>query len=493
MPPNPQWRHPGEAERVANHGQAQPQWGTPPPGAQANHPNHGQLPPFPPQFQPQPPALPAGGYAPPAHPAGQQQQGQQQYVPQQPAPQNAPPYGYPPQQARPDQGAYDLGSYTMSSGQAPPPHPNTVRSGRPPQPAPETTQQWAPQPVEPYPYTGQPQQAPTAAPQQAGAGYGYQQQVGANVPAAQHEQDAGYEEEVEYEDPPRRSRKWMIAAALIGSIGLGGGIAYGYKSMFSPKAGDKTQVVKAPREPAKVAPADRGGKQFANTDNSTVMNRLPAEGSANAAGGTTDSSGVRRVSTVPVDRNAGAVPPPSSSGPANVPGMMMVGGGNPGMAGVMIAPQPSANAPAQPPQRVAVATPPPPPPVRKAQPVEAPEAAVPTKRLPATTVAAAERVPAPPAAERVKPAGPAGYVAVLGYQRTQMEAMKMMADLQQKYEALRDKKLEIVQSDQTSRGLGVIYRVVVGPRGSIAPARDICARLKEAGMPNTGCYPLAAN
>ncbi len=454
-----------------------------------SHPNHGQPPPFPPQFQPQPPALPAGGYVPPAPPAGHQQQ----YVPQlQSAPQNAPPYGYPPQQARPDQGAYDLGSYTLPSGQAPAPHPNTVRSGRPPQPAQETAQQWAPLPVEPYPYAGHPQQAPAAAPQPAAGGYGYPQQVGANVPAAQHEQDGGYEEEVEYDEPPRRSRKWMIAAALVGSIGLGGGLAYGYKSMFSSKAGDRTQVVKAPREPAKVAPADRGGKQFANTSNSSVMNRLPAEGSSNAAGGETDSSGVRRVSTVPVDRNAGPVAPPTASGSANVPGMMMVGGSNTGMAGVMMAPQPTANVPAQSPPRVAAVTPPPPP-ARKAQPVEAQEVTAPPKRVVPTTVAAAERAPAPPAAERVKPAGPTGYVAVLGYQRTQMEAMKMMADLQQKYEALRDKKLEIVQSDQTSRGLGVIYRVVVGPRGSIAPARDICARLKEAGMPNTGCYPLAAN
>ena len=285
----------------------------------------------------------------------------------------------------------------------------------------------------------------------------------------------------------------MIAAALVGSIGLGGGIAYGYKTVFAPKSAERTQVVKAPRESAKVAPADRGGKQFANTNNNTVMNRLPAEGSANAAGGTTDSSGVRRVAVVPVDRNAAPMAAPPSNGAAAVPGMMMVGGGNPGMSGVMIAPPPSIESPTRnsvpvqspPQQRVAMA---PPPPARKAQPAEAQEtAAAPARRIP---VAAAERTPAPSAAERVKPAG---YVAVLGYQRSQMEAMKMMADLQQKYDALRDKKLEIVQSDQTSRGLGVIYRVVVGPRGSIAPARDLCKQLKDAGMAATGCYPLASN
>lgn len=82
---------------------------------------------------------------------------------------------------------------------------------------------------------------------------------------------------------------------------------------------------------------------------------------------------------------------------------------------------------------------------------------------------------------------------MLGYQRSQMEAMRMMADLQQKYEALRDKKLEIVQSDQTARGLGVIYRVVVGPPGSIAPAKEVCQQLYQAGMRQSGCYPLASN
>ncbi len=66
----------------------------------------------------------------------------------------------------------------------------------------------------------------------------------------------------------------------------------------------------------------------------------------------------------------------------------------------------------------------------------------------------------------------------------------MMADLQQKYEVLRNKRLEVVQSDQTTRGLGVIYRIVVGPRGNLSTARQVCTDLFAAGMGKQGCYPM---
>jgi hypothetical protein len=365
-----------------------------------------------------------------------------------------------------------------------------LRTGRPTQPPRDPAQQqWSPQPVDPYPYPpGQPG-APTQHPQ----AYGYQPPQTAGVPAAQHERDAAYDEEVEYEEAPPRRRRWLVAAALIGSIGLGGGLAYVYKTAFASKSGDNAQVVKAPREPARVAPTERGGKQLPNTTNNTVMNRVPPEGSVAAAGGTTDSTGVRRVSTVPVDRNLAPLPPaPPTTSSAGVPGMIVVGGSNAGMPPPFPPPsfdqQPRAATPPPPQQRVAAAPPSPPPaPVRPAPqraPAPPPEAAEP----PPTRQAAVS--PAQPAAPRAKPAG---YVAVLGYQRTQLEAMKMMADLQQKYEALRDKKLEIVQSDQTSRGLGIIYRVVVGPPGSITPAKNVCQQLYTAGMRQSGCYPLASN
>lgn len=119
----------------------------------------------------------------------------------------------------------------------------------------------------------------------------------------------------------------------------------------------------------------------------------------------------------------------------------------------------------------------------KAQPVAPGEAAPAAPRA-----IVPKQVAATPAAERTKPTG---HVAVLGYQRSQLDAMKMMADLQQKYEGLRDRKLEIIQSDETPRGLGVIYRIVVGPRSSIAAAREVCTQLQQSGMPPKSCYTLA--
>jgi hypothetical protein len=272
-----------------------------------------------------------------------------------------------------------------------------------------------------------------------------------------------------------------VAAALIGSIGLGGGLAYVYKSVVAPRNGERTQVVKAPREPARVAPAERGGKQLPSTTNNSVMSRVPPEGTSAAPGGITDSTGVRRVPTVAVDRNLAPLPPAPPTTSAGVPGMIVVGGNNSGLSSPMPSfeppPRAAAPPPAPPPAQARVAAAPPPPAVRPPPRAPTPEPPQPSERQ----------------AAAVPRAKPAGYVAVLGYQRSQLEAMKMMADLQQKYDALRDKKLQIVQSDQTARGLGVIYRVVVGPPGSITPAKDVCQQLYKAGMRQSGCYPLASN
>ena len=101
--------------------------------------------------------------------------------------------------------------------------------------------------------------------------------------------------------------------------------------------------------------------------------------------------------------------------------------------------------------------------------------------------------PATPSAQpgAVAKPRPGGFVAVLGYQRSQIEAMKMLADLQQKYDVLRDKRLDVVESDQSARGLGTIYRVVVGPAGGGEAARNLCAQLVAAGHPKADCYTLS--
>ena len=411
----------------------------------------------------------------------------------------------------PDPASYDLGSYGLpmvAGGPSPP----TGRDGRtaPPQLQPQmhapNPQQWPPQqygdnsfgrppaaPPQPQAY-----QPPLQAPQggyHGGQNPGHQsvQQGGGYQAMAAGDHD---DEDIEVDEPPRRRRRWMIAAALVGSIGVGSGMAYAYKMFLGPKVASsdgKGQVVRASKDPVKVAPADRGGKQFANTDSRVLNNRVPSEGNSAASGGdagnsgTTDSNGVRRVATVPV-------------GPAGaVPGMMVVGpNSGPGLPPSMMEPprttgqqQPQQQQQFQPPpvqpQRVAAVQPAvaPPPAAPPRQPVVR---APPPAAEPEAVQKAAAVAPKPPATDRPKPIS--GYVAVLGFQKSQLEAMKMMADLQQKYEPLRDKRLEIVQSDQTARGLGVIYRIVAGPRGGITPVRDLCNQLQAAGMSKQGCYPM---
>lgn len=416
-----------------------------------------------------------------------------------PQAQPQPGYGYPPQYApeqvrtepprrAPDPASYDLGSYGLPTQPAAAP----PAQGWDPRGAPPAQQQ------RPWPAQPQPQLDAFGYPAAPPAGQGHQPGPqaypaggqGHSLPNGQHPhgQQPEYEEEYEVEEPPRRRRRWLVAAALVGAIGIGSAMAYGYKTFMGPRtATGKDQVVRASREPVKVAPADRGGKQFANTDSRVLNNRVPSEGSSAASGGaaggagTVDSNGVRRVATVPVGPGGST---PSAAPPPAVPGMMVVG---PTPASVAL-PPPNL----EPPPRAPVAAAAPPPPVadtRAAARPAAPVARAPVAETSAPPVKQAAVVtPKAPAPDRPKTVG--GVVAVLGFQKTQLEAMKMMADLQQKYEVLRDKRLEVVQSDQTARGLGVIYRVVVGPRGSVSQARKVCDDLFAAGMGKQGCYPL---
>lgn len=327
-----------------------------------------------------------------------------------------------------------------------------------------------------------------------------------------YDQDAAddYEDEEEEAPPKRRGRGLLIAAALVGAIGLGGGLAYGYKMFFAapPKSG--TPVVKAPVQPSKTAPADPGGRKFANAD-SKVMERLPTDGNAGTdpAG---DDTGTRRVTIIPVTRdgtlaNGGAQPPAAAPLSASVPGMTLVGGG------VQVPPI----RPVDPPQAVPPVAQPPAPPsamrpaaapqvkpqvisradtaatvddqqaaeqTRRAPPVAPPPAAAPAPRAaPATSAIAAA---APPSDVVPKKASTA-FVAVLASQKTRMEALSLYADLQQRFATiLSDKAPDVVEVDLSARNLGTVYRLVVKPAGARNQALEVCNQLKAAGF--QGCW-----
>ena len=67
----------------------------------------------------------------------------------------------------------------------------------------------------------------------------------------------------------------MIAAALVGAIGLGGGMAYTYKIFFASRTGPVAYQGHAGADKAKPEVAD--GKGFPHTDKK-LLNRLGDEG-----------------------------------------------------------------------------------------------------------------------------------------------------------------------------------------------------------------------
>jgi hypothetical protein len=365
---------------------------------------------------------PGQGYHFPAEPEPNFGYGQQ-HLAQQPAPQQ---WGQ-----QPDPRAYDLGSY--------------------------------------MPPGAQPYATPEPAPfhQTQHASYGPQQGY------AEH--DAYDDDFVDEEDGPRRGRRWLlIAAALVGAIGVGGALAYTYKAIVAPNGG-RVPWVKAGDPNVKVKPEARAGKEAADKKLLTRLGDDAQQKAPPAADAQDDHSGEdgpKRVKTIAIP--LGSTPPPAAAPPPPaVPGIML--------DNVPPRGQPAPNQP--PPKVVAVAPPPQIEQVEEAQPP-------PAKRSPVHVPAVAAKPP-PPAKSKEPPAvvatTGAGYVAVLSSQKSRMDALKVFADMQQKYgDVLGNKTPDVQQADLSARGLGIMYRLVVGPPGSRDAASGVCSQLKSAGY--VGCW-----
>ncbi len=323
-----------------------------------------------------------------------------------------------------------------------------------------------------------------------------------------------YAEEAEPETR-RGPRAIVVVGALVAAIGLGGGLAYGYKSLTSGGSG-KLPILRADSAPTKAQPTEAGGKQVPHTDKK-FLNRLtdergqarpvpvsilpPAGPEREAASG--DGS-TRRVPTMVVNRDGSIAPTGSTqTAPppiAGVPGMVIEG--LPPRA-----PQPQlreAQQPvAAPPRAVAEDVRPAPPAPRRvasAQPavaVEPPAAAAPapaperadTERRRPVVRQAARTVesPSPAAAPATTSTGTSGYVAVLSSRKSHMDALKTFADMQQKYSSVLQGRTPDVR--ETNLGdKGVWFRVVVGPPGSRESANGVCNQLKTAGY--VGCWVM---
>jgi SPOR domain len=90
---------------------------------------------------------------------------------------------------------------------------------------------------------------------------------------------------------------------------------------------------------------------------------------------------------------------------------------------------------------------------------------------------------APPAGVGAAPAagGGGGYVAVLTSQKDRAAALRIYADLAQKYPGqLGNRQPEVQEANLGDKG--VWQRLVVGPPSSQQSAKELCAQLKAAGM-----------
>lgn len=372
--------------------------------------------------------------------------------------------------------------------------------------------------------------APQARPPQAYAqasGQGYSQQ------APQHDYDPRYDQmaaqggqlqplaeqayeddQIEYEDEeeeaPRGRRGLIIVAALIGAIGIGGGMAYAYKTFIKPSSGPAAVAkVTAPKGPSKTQPADPGGKQFANQD-SKLQSRLgDGSGPITAVPPTQPidtEGGVKRVQTQVIARDGSIVAPPPAPASTPVPGMTIVDGFN--------APRPQAQAAVA---AVSAVAPPVQPSVQP-RPVAVPQARVPVVAAPAAVADPQTATAAPPVVKKQpapkKPvtrddlaaagSGPAaaavpapaaaksgvnGYVAAVASKGSRADAQRTNADLEQRFDILKGKIFDVQEADLTAQGKGVVYRSVVGPPGSRAFAQGICSQLKTVGY--NDCWPVA--
>jgi hypothetical protein len=328
-------------------------------------------------------------------------------------------------------------------------------------------------------------------------GQGYAGEGGQDPRFAAHQgygdPDGAYDEMAEEDEEPRSGRRGLlIAVALVGAIGLGGAMAYTYKSFMGPASGRAPLIKLTDNGPFKTRPDNPGGREFAHADKK-LLNRLGEQGAAPSEPETSDDrsgddpNAPRKVRIIPI---AGGGPEMTTTGaPARTGGPVSLS-----VPGVML-------------ENMAPAAQPPPvsrgemPPAGRAQPpVRVVSAPVPTAEPPMAEPAAPARKAAPVRAPvpKVKEAstGPAaaatsgtsGFVAVLASKKSRMDALKAFADLQQKYgDVLASKTPDVQEVNLGDKG--VWYRAVVGPPGSREAASSVCGLLKTAG--HTSCWVAA--
>lgn len=303
-------------------------------------------------------------------------------------------------------------------------------------------------------------------------------------------QEQGYADDEEYDEEPRRRGKLpLIAAAVFAALVCGGGLAYAYKALLAPVSDASTPLVRSTTGPTKFKPEDPGGRKFPYGDNKIMGGPLDGEAPASDASDQASSeSPAKKVQTVEIRADGSVVrpggdqsgsphttssiePERSSASAMDFPqaGHTASSAEPPSAAAVISRPPPSA--PAAAPEMAAMDEPPP--------------VATPTKKVAARKVAAVSDTPLPTGPA---PTG-AGWVAVLASVpvsgSSQMDSLKQFADMQQKYgDVLGDKTPSVQEANLGDKGR--YHRLVVGPPGSRDSANSICGGLKSQGY--SGCW-----
>ncbi|HEX6001496.1 MAG TPA: SPOR domain-containing protein [Hyphomicrobiaceae bacterium] len=426
-----------------------------------------------------------------------------------------------PWRQRPSEDPYDADPYAAPGQPAPfgghqpaAPWPQHQQQGHPQQgygqqPAPQTVPGYhfpAPEPQPAYGYSNpqllSPQQWPQHGEPQAYE-VNYQGYAGSD-PAFQHgaqqgygDPDAEFSDEYYEDDEPRQGRRWLlIAVALVAAIGVGGALAYTYRSLVAPKS----RLAAVRSEPGVKVNPGPGAEQrppVRIAEPTPSLPPPPAEPQAQETppSGGAENAGPRPVKTITIGAPSGAPAAPVAA--PSIPGISIYRPpelpGQPPAAPAAPEATPPDEPPPAPSGRVTIGTrpsPPSPPPQEAQQ--EAEEdyqqpAAPPARRSAPTQVATAPIKPAPVAKPREEASSGLGYVAVLKSTKSQMDAMKAFADLQQKYpNVLGEKSFDVQSADLSARGLGTMYRVLVGPPGSHTFAANVCSQLKSAGY--VGCW-----
>jgi hypothetical protein len=308
------------------------------------------------------------------------------------------------------------------------------------------------------------------------------------------EGEADYGEEYFEDEEPRRGRRWiLIVVALVGAIGVGGALAYTYRALVAshgrvPVLKADTNVKVKPDFPAKQAAVPE--RKLPTRDDPPPQQPGDAQDEPPAESVNQGPRIVRPIPIVP-----GVAPPPQAAATSAVPGITLY--------------QPP-QAPQPPQQQVAAI-----PPAAQAPPTQMqPKVVMPPKAQPqqpgritiGTRPPAAEPDDDPPVApppakkvqtgalpkpiERAPSSGASmglGYVAVLSSKKSRMDALTEFADLRDKYpNVLGDKTPDVQEADLSARGLGTMYRLLVGPPISHTGASNVCAQLKAAGY--VGCW-----